>query len=132
MTETFRASTQYGDWRGTAVADDAYEDIRDLVRARRTGRNAFVVGVNLNIYESLGPPDLKPFVDALVIDATSYEQAEEYLRGPDPVRVRKVRLDLTVPQFLKLFKRLSIAISPRGLDLTGREYEYDENEDDAG
>ncbi|HTD36215.1 MAG TPA: hypothetical protein VK669_01780 [Candidatus Limnocylindrales bacterium] len=67
-----------------------------------------------------------------MIDARSYAQAEEYLRKPDPVRVRKVRLDVTVLQFLKPFKRLSIAISPHGLDLTGREYEYDENADDAG
>ena len=126
MTETFRATTQYRDWHGTVSADDAHEGIRNLVRAQERGRNAFVVGVTMDSYESLGVPDPKPFVYALVIEAASYEQAAAHLKKPGPVHLRKVRLDLTLPQFFDFFKRFAIALSHGGLDLSGRECEYED------
>ena len=128
MIEIFRASTQYSDWRGTAAADDMHESISEQVRSLDP-RGGVLVGISMNDYEKLGMADSNPFIYAHIMDVATIDEARERLRTPGPVRLRKVQLDLTMPQFFKFFKRFAIALSRDGI-LTGRECEYDE--DDSG
>jgi hypothetical protein len=65
-----------------------------------------------------------------VIDAASHEQAQRYIRTHDPALVRKVRLELTTAAVLRRsYKRFAVWLSPSGLDLTGRQCQYEEGEE---
>src|ERR1700682_6338676 len=54
-TEPFTASVQYGNWHGTAAADDADAlGIREFLRKKkRISDREFVVGVSLYVHENL-------------------------------------------------------------------------------
>jgi hypothetical protein len=43
---------------------------------------------------------------------------------PDPIPAKKVELEVTVEQFLKLFRRFNVVLTSRGLDLEGRTYSF--------
>jgi hypothetical protein len=121
----FTAGVQYGDWAGTAKADDVHKPtVRDLLRAKNLIRdNEFVVGLSLFIGENR-PGEVKPpYISAFVVPATDFESAKDYIKRNDPVPLREVRLDITLEEFLGLFKRFSIALAWGDLGLNGREYE---------
>jgi hypothetical protein len=44
----------------------------------------------------------------------------------DPIRVRRVDVELTLEEFFSLFKRFNVVLSRRGLSLIDREYQWDE------
>lgn len=122
---TFRAGVQYNDWKGTAAADDAdRNDIGKLLRERGAlSDDEFLVGIELWLGEMHGDEVENPSVSALIINAEDYEAAERTLNETDdPLPVKRVELELSMKEFLLLFKRLAISLSWRGLDLTGREY----------
>ena len=128
--DTFQASAQYYDWKGDVAADNAdMQGIRDLMKERGLlSDNEFLVGVYLWLGEMDGSKLERPFVYAYVIDADKYENAEKTLKETSgPLRVKKVDLDLSMEEFLLLFKRFSLAISLKGLDLMGRELDVIEN-----
>ena len=128
--DTFQASAQYNDWKGDVAADNAdKQGIEILMRERGLlSDNEFLVGVDLWLGEMHGSKLERPSVYAYVIDADKYENAEKTLKETSgPLRVKKVDLDLSMEEFLLLFKRFSLAISWRGLDLMGRELDVIEN-----
>ncbi len=122
---TFGASVQYNDWKGTVAADDAnLNDIRKLLTDRgELSSDEFLLGVELWLGEMHGGELERPSVKALIIDAENYEAAERILNeseGMPPVKV--IELDLSMEEFLLLFKRFAVSMSWQNLDLTGREY----------
>ena len=83
----------------------------------------FLMGVELWLGEMHGGELERPSVKALIIDAEDYEAAERILNeseGMPPVKV--IELDLSMEEFLLLFKRFAVSMSWQNLDLTGREY----------
>lgn len=122
---TFRASVQYDDWEGTAAADDADRNaIRDLLRGSGDlSDGEFLVGIELWLGEMHGNELERPFVHALIVDADNYEAAErKFEETEDPLPLKRVELDLSMEEFLLLFKRFAVSLVWKGLDLTGREY----------
>ena len=115
---TFKASAQYNDWKGTAALDDADErSIHKLLQERKLiGERDFVIGLDVWNGENHGG-EVKPVsVTAYLLelrDGMNVPQTIEAAGGV--VRPRAVRLDLTAREFLGLFKRMSLAISPSGL-----------------
>lgn len=123
--QTFIASVQYSDWKGTAAADNAdRNDIRKLLRERGVlSDDEFLVGIELWLGEMHGDKVKPPSVGALIIDAENFEAAERILdETDDPLPVKRVDLELSMEEFLLLFKRFAVSLSWRGLDLTGRDY----------
>ncbi len=122
----FRASAQYDDWVGTAAADDIDpSDIRDLLEKEGLIKpGEFIVGITFWLGENHPGQNVKaPYVSALLIDKADFETVAVALQErPDPLLLRKVDVKLTLEQFIGLFKRFSIALCRRGLDITGREY----------
>ena len=122
--EIFKASVQYGDWKGTVAADDIdILGIHELLRSRRLMKKTeFLIGIHVWIGENRAGQVQQPYITALLLEGIdNYESAEAALRAPDPINVKSVKVELTLNEFMGLFKRFSVAMSPRGLDITGRE-----------
>lgn len=119
----FRANVQYDDWEGTAAADNA--DQNDLSSWLKTEKliedEEIVVGVSLWIGENHGKV-ATPQVRFLVVPAANAEKAQAYLNANDPVPLKEVFRELSVDQFLVLFKRFSVVLTLNKLGLTDREY----------
>jgi hypothetical protein len=129
-TDRFRASVQYGDWEGTASADNAdHGDLRDLLIKKNLmdGDREFLVGATLWIGENHGGEVQAPFVHAILIEGREFDRIQPQLKQQDdPIPVRNLDLELTLEEFLGLFKRLSVVLTNRGLGLTDREYQWNE------
>lgn len=117
-TDTFRASVQYGDWTGTVAADNADQnDLRDLLAAKNLfdREKEFLLGASLWIGENHGGKVQAPYVSAIItpLDNT-YDNLDTKLgalRGPIPVR--RVEIELTLEEFIGLFKRFAIVLTTR-------------------
>ncbi|MCZ6610048.1 MAG: hypothetical protein O7A66_08615 [Alphaproteobacteria bacterium] len=123
--ETFQANVQYNDWKGTAAADNADQnDIRKLLNERgMISDDEFLIGIDLWLGEMHGQELAGPGAYALIIDAKDYREAERKLNeAHDPLSFKRVRLDLSMEEFLLLFKRFAVSLSWKGFDLTGHEY----------
>jgi hypothetical protein len=122
--ETYNAKVQYGDWTAVGAADDGdFVSIWDFLSERGLiAADEFLVGVQIFNGENLRDRELTPaYVHAFVIKANTYEEAKAYLSRPGPIEAREISVELTIPELFKLFKRFSIAMSRRGLNITGRE-----------
>jgi hypothetical protein len=123
---TFNAAVQYRDWYGECKADNIDKgDLRDYLRKNNLiGPNDFVVAFRLwNGENSPGQPLHSARVTVGVVPAASYEQAEQYLQAPDPIKIREVSFSMSMDEFFHLFERFSIAVNWQSLDLVGREVE---------
>lgn len=123
--DIFRASVQYGDWQGTAAADnvDFMAFYKLLLGKRLITETDFLIGIHVWIGENHEGRVQPPYITAYLLEGIdNYESAEAALHAmPDPLDLKRVRINLTLNEFIGLFKRFSIAISPRGLDITGHE-----------
>ena len=123
-TERLIASVQYGDWKGSAAADDADLDGRIhkwLVKERKITDEETCVGIELYVG---GSGFLR--VSAIILAMPTHRGSlKSHLQNmPDPIPAKKVELEVTVEQFLKLFKRFNVVLTSRGLDLEGRTYSF--------
>lgn len=120
----FSAHVQYDDWKGTAAADDSgNKDIRAF--ARENGlleAGEFLVGFEIYVGESLTATERHFSARAFVIEAGNHEGAVRQVTAKHPVEVFARDLPLTPDQFFSLFKRFSVTLTQRGLDLEGRDY----------
>lgn len=117
--ESFKATTQYGDWEGTAAADDAHESLHDYLEGKGLIKSdEFVLAVTF--YSSEGFVLVRVFVFERGGEFESVKGALSANTGP--VWVREVTLELMPDEFLKLFKRFDVMLTWRGLGLQGREY----------
>jgi hypothetical protein len=120
----FSAHVQYDDWKGTAAADDSGDkDIRDFARENGLlGEDEFLVGFEIYLGESLSATERYFSARAFVVEAGDHEGAVREVTANDPVEVFARDLTLTPDQFFALFKRFSVTLTQRGLDLEGRDY----------
>jgi len=139
MFETFQASVQYGDWHGTAAADntdagnvsvDDYLKKKGLIK-----ENDFLVAVQLFVGETHNNKLAEPYIRAYLLkDAENYESVQEMLdelesKG-EPIPVREVNIDMPLGKFVAMFKRFSVMLTWHDLPLTKREYRVIEGEED--
>lgn len=125
MSEQFKARVQYGDWDGTAQADNA--DHADLaVELRKRGLlhdEEFLIGVEIWIGENHGGTVKPASVRALAAELRNYDSVKAWMNAtPDPLPVRCFELYMDVEELFGFYKRISIAIARRGLGLNGREF----------
>jgi hypothetical protein len=120
--ESFRASTQYGDWEGTAAADDAHRDLRDYLRDKKLIReNEFLIAASLFISDGF------TLIQAFLFEGDTFEEVRKGLSGiNDPIPVREITVQLTTQEFLALFHRFDVLLTWHGLELEGREYSTDQ------
>jgi len=125
----FTAGTQYGDWKGTAAADE-FGDVTDKFD---------------ELFEATGKVD--PENDIMIAFECYAGEGHFYLAGyfhpkstsnvlgwipslnddfnkdPRPIKVRKVEVNLTLEQFFKYFKRFNVVLVQGNLDIIGRDYD---------
>ena len=120
----FKAGVQYGDWKGTAAADNADFSAMSkyLQQAGLLGTSEFLVGFEVYVGETRGTEP--PFFSsrAFIIQSGDFETAKEAVDSQNPLPVEAKDLDLKLADFFKLFKRFNLVLTHRGLDLENREY----------
>ena len=113
----FRASTQYGDWIGTAAADEHTPG--DFVgRLKRDGivqPDHVLVGLRLHIGEAGNA-----YVKAIIVNSANYDNAVEAIRHG--AALEGIDVELTQREFFQLFKRFDLALHARGIDITDHDY----------
>jgi hypothetical protein len=121
-----KAGVTFGDWEGTASADNLDKnDISDLLEQRRLldRKSELVVAIELYTAENHpGQPVRPPTVRAYIATGEGYDNIADWIRRtPDPLPLRQIEVELTHEQFVGLFKRFSVLLTRRGLNLSGRE-----------
>ena len=128
----FQAGTQYGDWKGTAAADEPGADSSFEELFEATGKvdkdKEVLIGFEFYAGEM-------SFYLAGYYHPTSNSNPEgwgpslndDFKRNAEPIRVKQVKVDLTLEQFFRYFKRFNVVMVQDGLDIIGREYEVAED-----
>jgi hypothetical protein len=129
-TDTFHAGVQYGDWTGTAAADNADKnDLSDLLAAKKVfdREKEFLLGASLWIGENHGGKVQSPHITAIItsLDNTYDDLLPKLEAVNGPIPVRRIDVELSLEEFIGLFKRFAAVLTRRGLGLEGREYEWD-------
>ena len=126
QTETFTASTKYGDLKGSAAADDAdtnhpshWLSERGLIQ-----KGEDLVGISMSVAENYDKHEDPVYVTFLLAPP---ENTTRVLHVPGegqvPVVVRQVRQQMPLTEFFGLFKRLEINLS-RGGEFEGKVFSF--------
>jgi hypothetical protein len=117
--ETFKASVQYGDWEGTAAADDV-DPIADSLHTHLEKNGLmkpddFLLAAKLWVGENSNNKIAYVFVHTYLLNQhQNVESVKETLDqlevDGEPVPVREVSLELTLEQFVAMFKRLAVTL----------------------
>jgi hypothetical protein len=123
---TFKASAQYGDWKGTSAADDADQnDLSDyLEKNGHKAPNQFLIGSSLWVGENHGGKLGSVTITAYLFDKPDHatvSAALDAITGPIPVHT--VDVEVPLEQYIGFFKRFSVMTTKKGMNLEGREYE---------
>lgn len=127
-TETFLASVQYGDWKGTSAADEADRNgLRDWLEANGHKKSdEFLLGISIFVGENHGAHKDPIYVDFLFASPGDHDRVKAMIdTSQELVKVRKVSVEMKLTEFFDLFKRFSIALSSHGM-LGERDYTYAE------
>ena len=120
----FKAHVQYGDWKGTAAADNADKGaITTYMRnAGLLDESEFLVGFEFFVGETRA--NVAPYFSAraYVLQADGFENARDAVLAQNPLPVVTKDLQLDLASFFQLFKRFNVVLTHRGLDLRDKEY----------
>lgn len=123
--EFFKASVQYGDWEGTASADNAdFGKVRDYFDKQQLIKSTEFL-LSISIYS--GEKDFQS-IEAIIFEgANDFESVKTAIADKSrPIPVRRVKIELPMHEFLQLFKRFHVMLTWHGLELEGREYATDD------
>ena len=126
MNEPFKASVQYGDFKGTAAADRADEGLLhkwiDERNLRDDPDKETLIGISMSIRENRrGEHEDPVHVTFYFATPGSYDGVKKAIsESGDPIPVRDVDIQMNLSEFFSLFKRFQVKISTRGI-LEGRE-----------
>ncbi|MCF5747102.1 hypothetical protein [Pseudomonas tremae] len=122
-TDFFKASVQYGDYKGSVAADDhdSYTIDHYMVSQGLKTSDDRIVGIKMWSGEVHGNLQNQPVgITAYLIESPGFDEVSTAINGPDPIPVKQVSFDVSLEQFFGLFKRFEIAIT-RFEELNGRE-----------
>jgi hypothetical protein len=101
----FRASAHYGDWEGTASADDlSLKSIQDYLKSKGAlSGEDYLLAVSLAVDESLDGNIPSIFVQAYIYNGENdYEKVQTLLNSlPGPIPISEVNVSITLPNFLR-------------------------------
>lgn len=125
MMARFKAGVQYGDWEGTASADDIGNgDVHDFLKSNGLIKvDEYLVGLELYIGENHPGRPAQPIIKAYIVDKPDFDTVADKLKSVDgPIEVREVRLEVSLDESVGFFKRFNVVLTRKGLELIGREY----------
>ncbi|WP_176454374.1 hypothetical protein [Sinorhizobium fredii] len=118
MPEVFEAAAQYDDWEGSVAADNDVDDSIQSLLASRGMKSDGEALVGLSLYSG----EAYFSVSAYLVPAENAEAAKAYLEAENIPNVKKVDIEnVSAEEFFRLFKRFSVALSWKGMNLIGRE-----------
>jgi hypothetical protein len=123
--EIFKASTQYGDWKGSASADRSDANtLRDLLEQQGLLRaGEFLVGAKLWVGENHNNKLGRVIVTAYLIDGSHFDNVKQAIADAgDGLKLREVDVALTLEEFFSLFKRFEVSLSDPSFELEGRPF----------
>jgi hypothetical protein len=118
MQQKFSASVQYEDFKGTIAADRAdgqrlsgYLKSKNLITD-----DEFIMAISMSIGENYGihkdPVYVTFYVKKLGKDQTVPEVIE---KSGDSIELRSINVEMSIADFLSLFKRFEITLSNKGI-----------------
>ena len=133
MLETLQAGTQYGDWKGTAAADEfgvGDESFGKLFEATGEVDPDKDIMIGFNFYWIEGSFYLSGYFHALPAENVRgwYPTLNQKFQA-DPnetINVKKVDVQIALEEFFKHFKRLNGVFVHHALDIIGREIQSPE------
>lgn len=125
---SFEASTQYGDWKGTAAADEfgAERSFEELFEATGKVDKENEILIAFEFYAGEGTFMLFGyFHPKSETTALGWIPSlnEDFKRKPGSIPVRKVEVEISLDKFFEYFKRFNVVMIHRGLDISGRDFE---------
>jgi len=123
----FRAGVQYGDWKGTAAADNVdyghglqkYLEDKKLITDEE-----YLVAASMWVGENPGGGE----IDQVYVHAYIYagddklETVAAAIENQAEIPVREVDLALKIEDFIAMFKRFEVVLTWSSLDIGDREY----------
>ncbi len=129
-TNTFVAAAQYDDWLGTAAADnaDGNSDLAHLLQQKGLydPDKELLVAAEMYVAENNAGRLGGSTISAYVVEGNRFDDVAPVLADQDPIPVRRISLELPLQEMVALFKRFSVSLTWRGLDLVGRRYQHDD------
>ena len=123
-TETFKASTKYGDLKGSAAADDADQNSprRWLESRGLLQKGELLLGISMSLAENYDKHEDPVYVTFLLTAAENVQQVLHVPRADEvPIGVRAVKKEMPLHEFMGLFKRFEVTLSPAD-GLEGKAY----------
>lgn len=122
-TRQFKASVQYGDWKGTSAGDgaDMIGPREWLTKQGHMKDGEFLLGVRFSVVGN--PAHKEPvYAEFLLVQRGDHDNVKAMIEAASgPITVRSVKTDMSFVDFFGLFKRFSVAFSAFGM-LEEREY----------
>ena len=125
-TDSFRASVQYNDRKGTSAADDADKNGASewLKENGHIEDGEFLLGIKMFAGENHGKHKDPVFVEFLIATPGDYENIKSMIESSTgPIEVRSVKAQMNLVDFFGLFKRFDVTLSRDNM-LEGLEYHY--------
>lgn len=125
-TDNFRASVQYGDFKGTSAADRADKGGANdwLVKNGLKNEGEFLLGIELFVGENHGVHRDPVHISFLLATAGNYDTVKNMVDSTSgPIPVRRIAVEMPIAEFFGFFKRFSITLSP-GEMLEGKDYSH--------
>lgn len=133
MYETFTASVQYNDFKGTVAADghDSKPLFKYLEEQGLLKPNEHLIGISVYSGETFGNSKVTIGLNAYVsASSLTYDELEAALHGtPNDQLLRKIDLTITPDQFFAFFKRFEINMSKKNM-MDGVKLAYHEETED--
>lgn len=126
--ENFHASVQYGDMKGSAIADkhDNLCMSRYLEEQGLIQEGEILIGIEMWSGEVHGRTQDRPVrVTAVVATGEGYDNISAAVDSGNPLHVRKIDLEMPLNEFFGLFKRFAVTISTGGI-IEGRDITFDD------
>jgi hypothetical protein len=130
MSERFQAGVQYGDWKGTAAADqfgDVTDKFDEVFEATGKVDPEKEIMIGFEFYYSEGMFQCSGYFHPVPEenDGGYYPTLDAKFQKDrvNPIQVKKVDVELTLEEFFKYFKRFNVVLVNGAMDIIGSEYE---------
>ena len=129
--ERLEAWTQYTDWKGTAAADGPGVDhsFEDLFEATGKVDKEKELMIAFEFYAGESQFLLAGYFHPIsTTNDLGYVPSlnDAFTKSETKIKVRKITVKVTMSQFFSYFKRFNAVMIRRGLDISGREFEYED------
>lgn len=118
MENWFKASVSYNDLKGSVAADKADRGLltKWLNDKQLLKNGEYVLGIRMSVGENHGNHQDPVYVSFFVSDLKGFNDIPEMLESfEDSVELREISVDMKITEFLALFKRFEVTLSPKAM-----------------